>query len=160
MIETGSVHAGLSPDRRRLWLAAAFLLAVVGLGIWLAWRTPFFASLGRQFTSPAALEARYGLRVNLLAVTAAGGMVDLRVKILDAEKARLLLADPELRPALVVEGTQAVLELSGDFLEQPLALKDGGSLFWMFSNTRGVVRPGSRVSIRLGDVLVGPIEAK
>ena len=50
------------------------------------------------------LEAQYGLRVNLLALTAAGGMVDLRLTVTDAAKAAALLGN--LSPALGLAGPQ------------------------------------------------------
>jgi hypothetical protein len=46
---------------------------------------------GTTSISRATLEDKYGLQVRLVAVTAAGGFVDLRLKILDAEKAGSLL---------------------------------------------------------------------
>jgi hypothetical protein len=52
------------------------------------------------------LEDKYGLRVNLTAVTSSGSFVSLRLKIADGEKAKLLLGD---KPVTIVFGN-AVLE--------------------------------------------------
>ncbi len=56
---------------------------------------------GTVVISQGTLEEKYGLRVNLIAVTAAGGFVDVRLKIVDGEKLKLLLADKNKFPNFV-----------------------------------------------------------
>jgi hypothetical protein len=58
---------------------------------------------GTAVISQGTLEEKYGLRVNLVALTAAGGMVDVRLKIVDGEKFKTLLADRNNFPTLYTE---------------------------------------------------------
>ncbi len=47
-----------------------------------------------------AFDEQYGLRVNLLAMNTASGMVDLRLKMLDVVKAKSFLQDKKYFPIL------------------------------------------------------------
>ena len=106
----------------------------------------------------SVLEERYGIRVTLLAVTAAGGIVDFRFRVVDAEKARRWITYLKLSPDLVVEG-------AGVTLEGPAEVRVGeivaNRIYWLlFPNTRGVVTPGTPVSVRIGELQLEPIIAQ
>jgi hypothetical protein len=104
------------------------------------------------------LEDQYGLRVAVLALTAAGGMVDLRLKVVDAAKAAGLLGKQP--PALQVADTGTVLTAPEDSLPQDLAPVAGRTLFVLFPNTRNAVKPGAKVGVKFGDVLLEPLVVK
>ena len=110
--------------------------------------------------SQRILEEKYGLRVNLLAVTAAGGMVDLRLKILDGEKARLLLQDKKNFPALLVGENNLLINVDDDTKAQEIKFDQNGGLFLMFPNSGNAVKQGSPVKIVFGDFQLEPIVAK
>jgi hypothetical protein len=110
--------------------------------------------------SQSVLEEKYGLRVNLLAVTAAGGMVDLRLKMLDGEKARLLLQDKQNFPALYVNDNRVTLNASEDDKSQEIKFENNGGLYLLFPNNGNAVKPGSTVIIEFGDVQLEPIVSK
>lgn len=110
--------------------------------------------------SEQAFEEQYGLRVNLLAVTAAGGMVDLRLKIVDGEKAKLLLQDKNNFPALYVGDGKVVLNSSEEAKSQEIKFESGGNVFLMFPNTGNAVKPGTSVTLGFGEAALEPIEAK
>ena len=107
-----------------------------------------------------ALEEDYGVRLGLLAVTAGGGMVDLRLKILDAEKATLLLGDPAKPPTLVVEESGAAVQAPQGSSSADLALRDGGVLILLYPNAQGMIEPGTRVSLVFEDERLEPIESQ
>jgi len=153
------------------YLIPAVVLVVVGLVGFFAYRglntrqaasVPPSTALISEHTliSQSTLEEQYGLRVSLIAVTAAGGLVDLRLKILDAEKARHLLRGSTDFPALVVDGIAAVLTASGDSQAQDLKLEDGGNVFVLFPNTQNAVKAGTPVGIVFGRIWLEPIMAK
>ena len=115
---------------------------------------------GTSLISQSTLEQQYGLHVNLLAVTAAGGMVDLRLKVLDAVKAKLLLQDSKANPALFVPGQGVTLTASEGSQAQEIALKNGGIILFLFPNVRNAIKPGDPVTVTFGDLALEPIPAK
>lgn len=105
-----------------------------------------------------AFEDRYGIRVTLIGVTAAGGMVDFRFRVTDPGKARSWIEDLKLSPDLVVDE-------AGVTLEGPPEVEAGeivaDRVYWLlFPNSRGVVQPGTPVSVRLGDLQLDPVIAQ
>jgi hypothetical protein len=147
---------------RPLFLSILFVL-LVGAGLYAA--SLYVASRGE--TSPQelvvisqeTLAKQYGLGVNLVAVTAAGGMVDLRLQILDAEKAKAFLEDPANMPALSV-GDDVVLRVNEEGAMQDIQFENGKSIFVLYPNAQNIVKTGVPVSLQFGDLLVGPIPAK
>ena len=135
-------------------------VALVGLLACTALSRRAAAPPGATLISQSTLEEQYGLRVNLLAVTAAGGMVDLRLKVLDAVKARLLLQDSKRNPALFVPGQGVILTAPEGSQAQDSALENGGIIYFMFPNVRNAIKPGAPVTVTFGDVALEPIPAK
>jgi hypothetical protein len=103
------------------------------------------------------LEARYGVRVGLLALTAANGMVDLRLKVVDAAKAAALLART---PTLRVQDSGVVLAAPEDGMPQSLEPVNGRTLFVLFPNSGNTVRHGTSVSVSFDTVELEPIVVK
>ena len=103
--------------------------------------------------SEATLEADYGVRFDLVAVTASGGLVDLRFTILDEEKAKAkgLFHSVASSPALLVEGKGTVLRTRKG-MNHTLSLLTGGRYFVLFSNSGGVIQAGTKVSVVIDDV--------
>jgi hypothetical protein len=109
--------------------------------------------------SQSELEAKYGLRVHLIAVTAAGGKVDLRLKMVDAAKARLLLQDSKNFPSLVTENG-VELSITADNKPENIDFKDNSNFFLIFPNTGGAIQPGTAVTLQFGETNLEPILAK
>jgi hypothetical protein len=108
--------------------------------------------------SSEELISDYGFRVRLIGVTAAGGLVDVRFKILDKEKAAILLKDSAYIPKLVAEDG-SVLSVPAEGLDE-MHLEEDGIVFLLFPNLGGVVTPGSSVKIRFGNLELEPILAQ
>jgi len=105
-----------------------------------------------------ALISDYGFRVRLIGVTAAGGLIDVRFKILDKDKAAVLLKNPDNYPELVAEdGT--VLSVPAEGMDE-MHLEDDGIVFMLFPNIGEVITPGSPVKIRFGELELEPILAQ
>jgi hypothetical protein len=143
-------------------IIAVLLVSVVGF---LGYR----ASTARQTTitdsaderiSATELEERYGLHVRLIAVTAGGGMVDLRLKILDSDKATQLLGDPTQAPSLVADDSGTMLSVPEGSLTEDLSLRDGGVLILLFPNINGAIKPGTSVSVVFENERLEPILAQ
>lgn len=105
------------------------------------------------------LEARHGLLVRLIGVTAAGGMIDFRMKIMDAEKAKPFLEDPANLPRLIV--AESGLELmTPEGLDDDIEWVDGGILFNFYPNDGNAIEPGTPVIVQFGDIHLEPQPAQ
>lgn len=110
--------------------------------------------------SAAELEERHGLKVTLIGVTGAGGLVDVRFKVLDPEKARPLLGDHHNLPKLVAVKSGKTLTASHQ-AARTLNLRKDGVSFILYPNVRGAVRRGTRVAIAFAnDVRLEPMAAQ
>jgi hypothetical protein len=107
----------------------------------------------RPRVSGAGLAQRSGVRIVRLAVSGDGGLLDLRYKVLDPEKAAAI-HDAQTPPAVVDERTGLVIsELlmnhshTGEF-------KPAITYYLVFSNPGGWVHRGSTVTVLLGNAQV------
>jgi hypothetical protein len=138
------------------------VLAVLGLygySVFSAFQPSSHAREGIVSISESTLEEMYGLRVQLIAVTAAGGLVDLRLRIIDGQKAKVLLNDQANFPELHV-GNGVVLQASQDITSQTINFDDGSNLFVLYPNSQNVVKPGDPVTIVFGDLQVEAIQTR
>jgi hypothetical protein len=158
-MQTTKIHPAPIGIRLNIFfIAAIFIILIIG----------FFAFRNLIIPVPhstivpipqSTLETKYGLRINLIAVTAAGGKVDLRLKMVDAAKARLLLQDSKNFPSLVTENGD-VLSVPADEKPESFDFKDNSDIFLLFPNTRGVIHPGMAVSLLFGEAKLEPIMVK
>ena len=111
-----------------------------------------------RVVSVAELQEDFGVRFDLIGVTASGGLVDLRFTVLDATKAKTLFHDASSSPALYVEGSGNVLRTRKG-MSHRLDLVTGGRYFLLFSNSGGAIQAGTQVSIVIDGVRLEPIAA-
>lgn len=157
-------HAEGTGRRLRYVLPAAALLALLLAAAFLVYRvgpSEQKASVAGtpQLASAETFEERFGLAVTLVGVTASGGIVDVRFKVLDADKARSTLQDEKNMPVLNVEGS-TVTPMMRDTAIQDQDLEVGKAYYILYSNPRGVVKPGTPVSVAVGDLVLEPIIAQ
>jgi hypothetical protein len=149
----------------RAWvtaLAGLLLLpmAVVAiLTLPVAERTQAAAAAAARVVSAATLETQYGIRINLVAVTADGGLVDLRFTVLDKTKAEHLLHDAEDMPRLFVETRAAVLAAPHPMAHK-LNIVDGASYFLLYPNAGGAIQQGTQVSVVIDDIRLIAVTAQ
>ena len=151
-----------SSIRNKRWLQVIVLLVLVVVGF-LAYQvfvmrlfTPTLPAA--QPISQTVLEEQYGLQVNLIGVTAAGGMLDVRLKVLDAAKAGQLLQGHPL--ALMAAKNGEILLAPEESQPQELNLEDGGVVYLLVPNAKNLVKPGDAVMILFGDIRLEPIQVK
>jgi hypothetical protein len=146
-----------------LWFKAATIAVVFAFIVGIFNPIKFFDEHFRHLALPdvtitdAELEEQYGIRVTLIAVTAAGGMVDLRIKVLDAEKANKLLGNHANMPTLLPDGSNRRLGTTGS---HRMKLFSGKTYYMLYGNALGVVKPGTPVSVAFGNLILPPIPAK
>jgi hypothetical protein len=99
--------------------------------------------------SAAQVEERYGVQVTLVAWTAEGGLIDLRLRVTDPAKAAFLLK-AETMPLLIVEKNGTVLRVPGA-LDQDQLLQ-GQVYYLLYPNAQSALSPGDPVSLVIGDL--------
>jgi hypothetical protein len=151
------------PPSRRRWLAFSTLTLVIvlgwGVGTWWAQR-PVDVRDGTDAVTADGLAARHGIDVNLIAVTAAGGLVELRYQVVDPDKAAPILHDPELAPALVDEETGATLVMSAPPHRHGGDLQLGATYYFLMANAHNALRPGEQVTLVIGNARLEHIVAQ
>ena len=140
--------------RLRNYILPAILLILLAVG---ALYYSFARIKPASVISREDLEQQYGLRVNLVAVTASGGMVDLRLKIVDAAKAKALLQETANFPALYVGARKVTLQAPQDTRSQELSIEDDGNIFLLYPNAGNAVQHGTPINIMFGDLRLEPI---
>jgi len=112
-----------------------------------------------RVVSAAAMEAEYGIKVSLVAVTADGGLVDLRFTVVDKDKAGHILHEADTLPQLLLPDRGAVLRAPQPDAHK-LKLADGASYFLLFPNSGGLVQAGVPVSVVIDEVRLEPVAAQ
>ena len=87
-------------------------------------------------------------------------MVDLRLKILDAEKATPLLGEPSKPPFLVAEDSGTTLQAPEGSMGEEIRLQDGQVLILLYPNAGGTIRPGTPVSVVFENERLEPVLAQ
>ena len=114
---------------------------------------------GAMLISQQDLKEKYGLDVTLLGVTAMNSVIDLRLKILDADKASQLLEGHDKMPALIVENEDGLIH-SARMSRHGSMLKTGGVYIAFFPNQRNEIKSGTPVSVVFGELRLAPIVAQ
>ncbi len=117
-------------------------------------------SASNENLSQAVLEEKYGIRVNLIAVTAAGGLIDVRLKLVDPDKAKQLLKDSNNFPSLYVADKSVSLSVPDETKKQEIQFVKDGGVYVMYPNSGDIVQPGSTVMIAFGSIKTEPLTVK
>lgn len=142
-------------DRLALLIALALFLAALALGFVLQSRTTPLSMESIE----AAIEDRYGIHVTMVAVTAAGGVVDFRFKVTDPEKAEKYMHGPynEL-PILIAETNGTRIDPRTHIHKANYEF--GRTYYMIYRNPGGVIEPGSEVTIVLGDLRLNHVPVR
>lgn len=107
-------------------------------------------ALDRPVLSDAEFQDQVGVRIQTLATTGGGGLLDLRYQVLDPSKAGSV-HDEATPPTLVDEATGLIVNQllmghshTGDF-------QAGVGYYLVFENPGNLIQPGSSVTVLLGD---------
>ena len=109
--------------------------------------------------SAAGLAQRSGVRLTRLAVTGAGGLIDLRYQVIDPDKANAV-HDRRTPPLLVDEQDGLIVrELLMGHMHHG-QLKAGQTYYLIFVNPGNLVRSGSQVTVQLGNARVAHVRVQ
>lgn len=111
-----------------------------------------------QLPTPSALETQAGIQITQVGVTAHGGLVDVRFKVLDATKARALLANPANVPTLIAGDNPPLM--APHHAMKGARYSNGQIFFILYPNVRRAVEAGTPVTVAMGSVRLGPVTAQ
>jgi hypothetical protein len=106
--------------------------------------------------SSGGLQARSGVRISQLALTGAGGLIDLRFQVVDPNRAASVHS-PATPPMLVDERTGVVVNELFMGHQHRSGMKAGQSYYLIFVNPGNLVERGSRVTVQLGAARVAHV---
>ena len=140
------------PRRTAIVLLTSLLLVLGGGAFAITHRPEAKADVreGTTLVTPEGLAARYGIDVNLIGVTAAGGLIEFRYQVVDPDKADAMIHDPSLLPVIVIEDTGQTLVI-GTPHHHVNELELGGTYFFLLANAHNAVHDGSLVTLVVGD---------
>lgn len=101
-----------------------------------------------------SVREKWGIEVTSLRMAVAGHMIDFRYRVLDSKKAATLFVRSN-KPYLIDQASGKVLAVPNLGKVGPLRTSDvpqQGRIYWMFfGNGAGLVQPGSKVTVVIGD---------
>ncbi len=148
---------------RPRWLVVTAVLALIlGIAVTARWAfdRPDDIRAGSTVVDAQGMAARYGIDVNLLAVTAAGGMVQLRYQVVDPDKADRVVHDPSLAPVLIVEETGETIVMNSPPHHHGNELQLGGTYFFLMANANNAIHRGTVVTLLIGDARLEHVTAE
>jgi len=159
-----ATSSGLSrTSNRRNFLGQALVVLVAAAGIALVVLTTGFLRGGSTTLAPvplsADIEAKWGIRVTQVAVTADGGLVELRFVVLDSEKASAMMNSVNNLPVMHPDGTNLLVNSAAQMSEHSV-LTAGQTYFLLYRNTSGVVKRGASLTIAFGDLHIDHVIAR
>ena len=119
---------------------------------------PHAARPTQPLPPPSALETEAGLQITQVGLTASGGLVDVRFRVLDAAKAKALLGNPANTPMLIA-GDNPPLVPPHHALKGARFAK-GHVFYILYPNQRNAIKPGVQVTVAMGDARLGPVTAQ
>ena len=108
-----------------------------------------------RVTSMAEIERKYGVQVSLAATSMMGSLVDVRLKIIDPDKAHAFFQNQ----AAVLVNQQALI-LAPHMHSHSMGRLKAGKMFIMFFPTEEIIHRGSEISLVFGSVRMEPIIVK
>lgn len=139
-----------------LLVAGLLLLLVAGAAGGYAWYLKTSSGLPPA-VDLAEFEAISGLRPKMIVVTASGGIVDFRFKVIDPLIVERIMADTRTAPRLLVADSGRVLDAGAHHLN---AYTEGSTYFIFYPNTATSVKTGTELWVVVENVRYGPIVAK
>lgn len=140
------------PEDVRVFWPAVLLLFLLALGATLA------CGARKPPTATPDYRGILGIEVESLRLSAAGMVVDMRYRVLDAAKAQAV-HKKGITISLIDEATNSVLKVPSPAYVGPLRqraerIQEGKTYFMLFANGGRVVKSGNRVTLVLGDVRI------
>jgi hypothetical protein len=162
-IPPGDVLLGNNPMLRAAPPVIGILLIVLTSFLTYQWNVAVVQGFGHHVgslsqvcrtppMSSAELEEAYGIQISLVATSVMDSIVDVRIKIIDADKAHVILQN---QAALLI-GQEALI-LAPHMHSHIGARLKAGKIFTVFFPTQQIIHGGSEVSLVFGPVRTEPV---
>ncbi len=99
----------------------------------------------------AAIEEKFGVRFTFVAVTGKGGMVELRYRVIDEDRAANFGHYTETAPLLIAEDSGEIVDVTIMGLHNH-RVEPGRQYYVLFRNTNRAIRSHRPVTIAIGDL--------
>lgn len=132
-------------------LLGVVVLAVVALVVWQTQRVAVTKWEPGNMPISQAMEDKYGVRFSFVAVTAGGGMVELRYRVVDAGKAANFGHYTETAPMLISEVTGKVVDVTIMGLHNH-RVEPGRTYYVLYRNTGNAIVSHEPLTIVVGDL--------
>ena len=106
----------------------------------------------------AEIEEKFGVRFTFVAVTAGGGMVELRYRVIDEGKAANFGHYTETAPMIIAEDTGKIVDVTIMGLHNH-RVEPGRMYYVLYRNTDGAVESHRPVTIAVGDLTLEHVVA-
>jgi hypothetical protein len=152
----------IAPDRptslRSRWLIPlAALAAAASLGSWILVRGDSGGSPPTALSASAFVQAT-GIRITRVAVTAGGGVIDLRFQVVDPSKADVVHGEGAL--AVVDEQSGLALTRPFHFHSSDTRFRAGSTYYELLVNRSGLIEAGDSVAVRVGKTTLAHLRAR
>jgi hypothetical protein len=151
-LQPGESIEEVKPFSNKLGYLGLMLLAL--LALWMLVSQFGSVFLGSKITSVADLpqteftEAT-GVRLTLVAITAAGGMIDIRYQVVDPEKA-VVVHDEDRLPMIIDPDTGTELVFTRH-TGHSFDLHTGVTYSYRIINSGGLISQGDKITLQIGD---------
>jgi hypothetical protein len=138
----------------KLFLPAFVVFAsILGFNLWRAYGDGISAVYPDGVPPHPEIEKRFGVRISGLYLVAKGGMIDMRYRVTDVGKAKIFGHYTETSPMIIAEDSGKTVEVTIMMLHNHRV--EGGRVYYiLFRNTDNAIKPGSKVSIQIDDMLL------
>jgi hypothetical protein len=135
------------------------LRLLIGIGIVFFFSQDLPADTGEEKKAPAAEKAvspeqQWGIKIKSVRITAAGHMIDFRYRVIDPDKAAMLLRK-QSKAYLVDQKTGTQLSVPrtriGPLRQTTVKPIPNRDYAMLFKNPMGLVKPGDKVTVVIGD---------
>ncbi len=151
-----------APGFRNSLVQILFVLVAAAVIVLVAFTQGFLRSSPSAMApvplSPA-VEAKWGVRVTQVAVTADGGLIELRFIVLDSDKATGMMSSVDNLPVMHPDGSDVVVNSAAQMGEHTI-LTAGQTYFLLYRDTAGTVKRGTSLSIHFGDLHIDNVTAR
>jgi len=131
------------------------LLVLLSGGLFAGWRLLNPKPQWEAGTMPISpeIEEKFGVRFTFLAVTADGGMVELRYRVIDEDKAANFGHFTETAPLVISEDDGKTIDVTIMGLHNH-RVEPGRTYYVLYRNTEGAIKSGRPATIAVGDLKV------
>jgi hypothetical protein len=135
-----------------LFPAVLVFVSIFGFNLWRLYGDTLPRNYPNGIPPHPEIEERFGVRFTGLYMVSRGGMIDMRYRVVDVGKAKNFGHFTETSPLIIAKDSGKTIEVTVMMLHNHRV--EGGRVYYiLFRNTENAIKPGSRVSIQIDDLI-------